>query len=207
MRLSFPILFAFVLCILSFVFLFGRDNASAPLVVMRDVSSVTAKTPTVEQKVADVQLPPTVTADSDYHAVVRVIDGDTIVVDMNGVDETIRLIGIDTPETVDPRKLVGCFGKEASDKAKELLTGARVRVVIDPTQDTRDKYGRLLAYIFRDEGLFINKYMVEQGYAYEYAHIVPHKYQTEFKTAQKEAKATQRGLWAQGTCDAKPTAL
>jgi len=89
---------------------------------------------------------------TDLVDVVSVVDGDTIKVSIDGKTTTLRLIGIDTPETVDPRKLVQCFGLEASKKAKELLTGRKVRIEQDPTQDKIDKYGRLLAYVYRDDG-------------------------------------------------------
>ena len=102
-----------------------------------------------------------------YYAVTNVVDGDTIKVNINGTVETLRLIGMDTPETVDPRKPVQCFGKEASNKAKELLSGTKVRLEKDPTQGELDKYGRTLAYIYREDGLFYNKHMIEQGYAHE----------------------------------------
>ena len=120
---------------------------------------------------------------------------------MDGKTETLRLIGIDTPETVDPRKPVQCFGKEASNKAKELLTGKKVRIEMDGSQGERDKYGRLLAYIYREDGLFYNKYMIAQGYAHEYTYDTLYKYQAEFKAAQKEAQDNQRGLWNPATCN------
>jgi len=137
----------------------------------------------------------------ELYTITKVVDGDTVSVSMNGATETIRLIGIDTPETVDPRTTVECFGKEASDKAKELLTGKKVRIEKDPSQGDRDKYQRLLAYVYREDGLFINKYMVENGYAYEYTYNTPYKYQSEFKAAQTSAQSSKKGLWAPGVCD------
>lgn len=134
------------------------------------------------------------------YAVLRVVDGDTIAVSIDGKSETIRFIGIDTPETVDPRKAVQCFGKEASDKTKELLAGQRVMLEKDPSQGERDKYGRLLAYVYRSDGLPVNKYLVEQGYAHEYTYDTPYKYQAEFKTAQEAARTQGRGLWAPDAC-------
>ena len=153
----------------------------------------------------------------NLYTVIKVVDGDTVTLSIKGVSETIRLIGVDTPETVDPRKTVQCFGREASDKTKSLLTGRKVTIEKDPTQGDRDRYGRLLAYVYRDDGLFVNKYLVEYGYGHEYTYHVPYKYQTEFKVAQKTAESRQRGLWAAGVCDtshvtassasAPPTAL
>src|SRR5205085_3089746 len=87
--------------------------------------------------------------------VARVVDGDTIVVHLGGRTETVRLLGIDTPETVDPRKPVQCFGTEASHRTKELLPpGTGVRLERDV--EARDIYGRLLAYVRRDDGTFVN---------------------------------------------------
>lgn len=140
------------------------------------------------------------------YPVIKVVDGDTLTIDLNGKAETIRLIGMNTPETVDPRKPVECFGVEASNMAKELLTGRQVFIEMDPTQGERDKYGRLLAYAYRDDGFFFNKSMILSGYAYEYTYNIPYKYQSEFKEAQRNAEANQRGLWAPGVCEEKETA-
>lgn len=141
----------------------------------------------------------TASEDSTY-SVVKVIDGDTLAVERSGVRETIRLIGIDTPETVDPRRAVQCFGAEASNEAKRLLLGARVTLVSDSTQDTRDKYGRRLAYVYRVDGLFVNEYLVRAGFAYEYTYRAPYRFQSLFEEAELEAQAAKRGLWAPDAC-------
>lgn len=135
------------------------------------------------------------------YAVEKVVDGDTIDVLMNGKTEHIRLIGIDTPETVDPRTTVQCFGREASDKAKATLTGAKVHLEQDATQGERDKYGRILAYVFLQDGTNFNKYMISEGYAHEYTYNVPYKYQQEFKAAQTSASNADKGLWSPDTCN------
>lgn len=132
--------------------------------------------------------------------VTQVIDGDTIQVIIDDKKETIRLIGIDSPETVDPRKPVQCFGKEASAKAKSLLSDKSVRLESDPTQGERDKYQRLLRYVFLEDGTNFNKLMISEGYAHEYTYNIPYKYQLEFKQAQKEAEENKRGLWADNAC-------
>ncbi len=142
---------------------------------------------------------------SQFYSIVSVVDGDTVKISVDGKTETFRLIGMDTPETVDPRKEVQCFGVEASNKAKELLLGKKVRIETDPTQGTYDKYNRLLAYIYRDDGLFYNKYMIEQGYAHEYTYDTPYKYQTDFKNAQKQAEVSKAGLWSPNTCNGDTT--
>jgi len=141
-----------------------------------------------------------VTNPGQLYPVAKVVDGDTIDVDINGEKTRVRLIGINTPETVDPRKPVECFGKEASDAAKELLNGKKVRLEADPSQTDRDKYDRLLRYVFLEDGTNVNELMVMRGYAYEYTYDVPYKYQKEFKEAQNFAEANSRGLWADGVC-------
>ncbi len=138
--------------------------------------------------------------DYQYYEVVKVIDGDTVSIDINGQVETIRMIGINTPETVDPRRTVECFGKEASDQAKALLSGKKVRIEMDESQGTRDKYDRLLAYVYTEDDLFFNKYMIEAGYAYEYTYNIPYKYQSEFKAAETMARVGEKGLWTQEAC-------
>lgn len=144
-------------------------------------------------------------AETERHPVVRVVDGDTVIVRIDGTDQTLRLIGIDTPETVDPRTSVQCYGAEASKRAKELLSGRTVTIETDTTQGTRDTYGRLLAYVHRDDGLFFNRYMVEEGYAHEYTYDQPYKYQEEFQQAERQAQAAGKGLWSASTCGGDTT--
>jgi micrococcal nuclease len=133
--------------------------------------------------------------------VVKVVDGDTVDVELNGKTERLRAIGINTPETVDPRKPVECFGKEASDWAKVLLTNQTVFLEADPSQQERDQYNRLLRYIWLPDGRLFNLEMIAQGYAYEYTYSVPYKYQAVFKQAQQDAQNRQQGLWSPQTCN------
>lgn len=135
------------------------------------------------------------------YRVVKVVDGDTVDVDIDGKVERLRLIGIDTPETVDPRKAVQCFGKEASNKAKELLNGQSVSLESDGTQGERDKYKRLLRYVFLPDGTNFNLYMISEGYAHEYTYDKPYKYQADFKQAEIDARNGNRGLWNPDTCN------
>jgi micrococcal nuclease len=137
----------------------------------------------------------------DMYRVERVVDGDTIVVAHDGVLEKVRLLGINTPETVDPRKKVECFGKQASEKTKELVLGKEVTIEFDQTQGMRDKYDRLLAYVTTSDGIFVNNYLVASGYAYEYTYNIPYIHQAEFKKAQHDAQALGLGLWAPGVCE------
>jgi micrococcal nuclease len=130
----------------------------------------------------------------------RVVDGDTVHVLLNGKDETLRLIGINTAETVDPRRPVECFGKEASNQAKAMLSNQTVYLESDPSQQERDRYGRLLRYIWLPGGRLFNLELIAQGYAYEYTYDTPYKYQKQFKQAQQQAQSRQIGLWSPQTC-------
>ncbi len=138
-----------------------------------------------------------------FYEVVKTVDGDTIDVRIDGKIERLRLIGMDTPETVDPRKPVQCFGVAASNKTKELLLGKWVRLEEDETQGTRDVYGRLLRYVFLEDGTNFNKRMIAEGYAHEYTYRTPYTYQEAFRAAEKEARENKRGLWADGVCAAE----
>ncbi|MDA3840145.1 MAG: thermonuclease family protein [Patescibacteria group bacterium] len=142
------------------------------------------------------------------YKVIDVIDGDTIKVNIDNQIKTVRLIGIDTPETVHPEKPVECFGRESSQKLKELLSGAEVYLEKDKTQDNLDKYSRLLRYVYRNDNLFINKWMIENGYAYEFTYEIPYIYQNDFKEAETSAKNNKLGLWSDDVCidfDSQPT--
>ena len=129
--------------------------------------------------------------------VAKVIDGDTIEL-ING--QTVRLIGIDTPETVDPRRPVGCFGKEASLETKNLVAGQWVILQKDISET--DKYGRLLRYIylpFKDgQTLFVNDYLVRAGFAKVLTYPPDVKFNEQFRQAEKEAREGKKGLW--GRC-------
>jgi len=171
------------------------------------VKEKTVTTPVVKKETQEVKnnpesiVAPQTDPEYKYYSITSVVDGDTVKINIDGTIITLRLIGLDTPETVDPRKTVQCFGLEASNKAKELLSGKKVRIEKDSSQGDLDKYGRTLAYIYREDGLFYNKYMIEQGYAHEYTYDLPYKYQTEFKNAQKTAQANLMGLWSPNTCN------
>jgi len=130
--------------------------------------------------------------------VLEVLDGDTIVVDLDGTEETVRLLGVDTPETRDPRRPVQCFGKQASDYTKELLLGKAVKLVIDTSDDNRDSFGRLLRYIYIEDGTMINERLVYDGYAFAYEKYPTARTQL-LKQMEADAKKNNRGLW--GGCD------
>lgn len=135
--------------------------------------------------------------------VTKVIDGDTIEVLSDEKKEKIRIIGINTPETVDPRKSVECFGREASNKAKEILLNQAVRLESDSTQRDRDRYSRLLRYVYLPDGTDFGLRMIQGGYAYEYTYDTPYKFQNEYKKAQIEAETNKLGLWSESSCKGK----
>lgn len=134
--------------------------------------------------------------------VLRVIDGDTIKVLVPDYESevTVRFIGINTPESVDPRRPVECFGIEASSMLASLIADKDVYIEYDSTQSKVDKYGRSLGYVYDLDGVLINKKMIEDGYAFEYTYHVPYLYQKEFKEAERVAKMSGRGLWDKQVC-------
>jgi len=156
---------------------------------------------------AEAKTPAPPAAFNETGKVVKVVDGDTIDVEVNGTIMRLRLIGMDTPEVVDPRKPVECFGREASDQAKKLLTGKTVKLEADPSQQNRDRYNRFLRYVWIDGKVLFNYQMIADGYAFEYTFQGnAYKYQKEFKQTQKEAEQKQKGLWHPDTCagESKP---
>lgn len=135
--------------------------------------------------------------------VTKVVDGDTLEAELDGEAGThkIRLLGINTPETVDPRRPVECFGKEASNKLKELAAGRRVRLEADPEADERDKYSRLLRNLFLEDGTDVNALMVREGYAYAYVSFPQDaRRKQELKKLEYDAKMAERGLWDPKIC-------
>lgn len=129
--------------------------------------------------------------------VAKVVDGDTIEL---GNGKVVRFIGIDTPETVDPRRPVGCFGKEASNETKKLLSGKEVILQKDVSET--DKYKRLLRYVFltleNGQTLFVNDYLVREGFAKVLTYPPDVKFNEQLRIAERLAKEGEKGLW--GRC-------
>lgn len=131
----------------------------------------------------------------------HVVDGDTVRIISRGFQTTIRLIGIDTPETKRPGYPVQCGGPQASAETKRLLpVGSSVRVVSDPSQDARDKYNRFLGYVYPAGGSgargSVNYRLVAGGFAKAYIYGgVPFQYATSFLAAEATAKRVKRGIW------------
>lgn len=125
----------------------------------------------------------------------RVIDGDTIIVRLDGRRERVRYIGINTPETHHPHMAVQPYGPEATEANRGLVAGGDVVLELDA--EPRDKYGRLLAYVYLPDGTFVNAVLVEEGYA-QVMTVPPNvRHADEFRRLEREARAADRGLWSQ----------
>ena len=136
----------------------------------------------------------------DQAVVIRVVDGDTLDIDLHGAEVRVRLLGIDTPETVDENRPVQCYGPEASARLAQLLPkGSAVRLERD--REARDRFGRLLVYLYRvDDGLFVNAALIEGGYATTLS-IAPNTLRArEFELLRLQSQRDKRGLW--GSCPA-----
>ena len=129
-----------------------------------------------------------------YH-VSEFVDGDTIKVDMNGSTETVRFIGVDTPETHDPRKAVQCYGQAAASFTKNLIGSNDVRLEADPESTNRDRYDRLLRYIYLPDGRLVNAKIIKQGYGFYYPYF-PFSKADEFHQDELAAQTQNRGLWS-----------
>jgi micrococcal nuclease len=143
---------------------------------------------------------PNAEIDGNKYKIIQVVDGDTIRIEVDGVTESVRIIGMDTPEVVDPRKPVQCFGVEASNQAKKLLAGQTITLEIEESQGARDKYRRLLGYVIMPDGRDFGTIMISTGYAYEYTYNTPYKKQSIYRQAQAEAREAELGLWSPETC-------
>ena len=155
------------------------------------VSQTNTSTPQTNQS-SPVQPP-----QEGFYQVTAVVDGDTIRVMYNGKIEPIRLLAIDTPETKDPRKPVQCFGDAASRKMSELVSGKNVKLQADGTQPDRDKYFRLLRYVYLQDGTDVGAEMIKQGFAFAYTRFPSDKLD-EYRGYEKQARETNAGLW--GSC-------
>lgn len=190
-----PISFLIIPYLIFSIILSSRNNQTsvAPTSVPI-IQSVPTSAPDITYK------PETLGANRQEAMVIGVIDGDTINVLVNGISEKIRLIGIDTPETVDPRQPIQCYGKEAANKIRELVGNNVVILESDATQSDRDKYERLLRYVFLDDGTDVGKTLIEGGYAHEYTYDIPYAYQQSYRQAERIAETNKRGLWSSTAC-------
>jgi len=137
-----------------------------------------------------------------YYSVAHFVDGDTIAVNMNGHSEKVRFIGVDTPETHKPNTPVQCYGPAAAAYTKRTIGNQSVRLVSDPLSTDRDRYNRLLRYVYLPDGTDVNEELVKQGYGFYYPYF-PFTKSAQFAADEKLAMAQHLGLWA--NCHPTPT--
>lgn len=130
------------------------------------------------------------------YTVKQFVDGDTVLVDMNGTEEKIRFIGIDTPETHKENTPVQCYGPAAAAYTKNRIGSGSIRLVADTLTTNRDRYDRLLRYVYLEDGSNLNLELVQKGYAFAYA--FPFAKSQEFNAAMEQAQTAKAGLW--GNC-------
>ncbi len=176
-----------------------RRRSQAPIIVVALVVVVVAvvgfAAATREADSAiDSSADPTPAPASAEHQVTSIVDGDTLHVRVGGQDATVRVVGIDAPETSE------CWGAQATEAAAALLTGTRVQLIADPSQADTDRYGRLLRYVLLPDGTDLGTRMITDGNAYEYTYDAPYDNQDAYRSAQAASEADGRGLWSAGSC-------
>lgn len=129
------------------------------------------------------------------YTVSHFVDGDTIDVNMNGKIETVRFIGVDTPETHKPNAPVQCYGEAAAAYTKQLIGANKVRLQADPLDTNRDRYGRLLRYIYLPDDTLVERKIISEGYGFAYTQF-PFEKSAEFTAEEQTAKAGGKGLWS-----------
>ena len=150
-----------------------------------------------------------VAGETELYEVVSITDGDTIKVKTDDKIQTVRLVNMNTPESVDPKRPAECMGKETSEQMKLLVEGKKVSLEIDETQTDRDRYSRLLRFVFLEDGTDVGLLMIKLGFAYSTPYgSSPHKYLEAYENAEAMAKESQLGLWDLEACvetTVKPT--
>lgn len=144
------------------------------------------------------------TTQPGLYSINHFVDGDTIAVNMNGHIETIRFIGVDTPETHKPNTPVQCYGPAAAAYTKTIITsaGSKVRLSLDPESTNRDRYDRLLRYVYLPDSTLVNEKLIENGYGFYYPYF-PFTKSAEFQRAEQKAISSKIGLWR--NCHPTPT--
>lgn len=144
------------------------------------------------------------TSQPGLYTINHYVDGDTISVNMNGQKQEVRFIGIDTPETHKPNTPVQCYGPAAAAYTQNRIkaAGGKVRLVSDSLSTDRDRYDRLLRYVYLPDGTDLNQQLVANGYAFYYPYF-PFSKSDAFKTDEQTAITARKGLW--GTCHPTPS--
>jgi micrococcal nuclease len=140
------------------------------------------------------------------YSVTEFIDGDTIAVNMNGQTEIIRMIGIDTPETHRPETPIQCFGREAANYTKQLIGLQKVRLQADPLNTNRDRYNRLLRYVYLADGTLLQTKIISEGYGFSYTQF-PYLRSLEFEALEIKAEHAKKGLWGACQVTVQPSGL
>jgi micrococcal nuclease len=163
------------------------------LIILMVIAFVTLANVPSLTKTAEVSQP-------GLYSINHFIDGDTIAVNMNGAVETIRMIGVDTPETHRPNSPVQCYGPEAANFTKQLIGTNKVRLQADPLDTNRDRYNRLLRYVYIPDGRMVETELISGGYGFAYTQF-PFEKSQQFSATQDTAKTSNKGLWA--TCQVR----
>jgi micrococcal nuclease len=145
------------------------------------------------------------TAEQDQpglYSINHFIDGDTVAINMNGKSESVRFIGVDTPETHKPNTPVQCYGPAAAAFTKSTIGSSKVRLESDPLSTNRDRYDRLLRYVYLPDGTLLNEKLIQGGYGFYYPYF-PFSKSKQFAADEQAAMAANKGLWA--SCHPTPT--
>lgn len=142
-------------------------------------------------------------AQPGLYVVEEASDGDTIIVNMGGRREIIRMIGIDTPETHHPDRPLQCYGNEASEYTRKSLVEKQVRLEADPLNTNRDRYDRLLRYVYLPDGSLFNASVIKEGYGFSYISF-PFSKISEFEAYEDQAEQSKKGLWSHCTVTIEP---
>ena len=134
---------------------------------------------------------------SGLYTVTQFYDGDTLSIAMNGAEEKVRLIGVDTPETHAPSKPLQCYGEAAASFTRNLIGTKTIRLESDPLNTNRDRYNRLLRYVYLPDNTLVNAEIIRQGYGFAYTSF-PMTKADDFRSLQRQAMETKQGLW--GSC-------
>lgn len=136
------------------------------------------------------------------YSIAHFVDGDTIAVNMDGKVEKVRFIGVDTPETHKPNTPVQCYGPAAAAFTKNTIGTQKVRLESDPLSTNRDRYNRLLRYVYLPDGTLLNERLIQGGYGFYYPYF-PFSKSGQFSADEKAAMTAHKGLW--GNCHPMPT--
>jgi micrococcal nuclease len=136
------------------------------------------------------------------YSIAHFVDGDTIAVNMDGHEEKVRFIGVDTPETHKPNTPVQCYGPAAAAFTKNTIGNNKVRLESDPLSTNRDRYNRLLRYVYLPDGTLLNEKLIQEGYGFYYPYF-PFSKSKQFNADEQAAIAAHKGLWA--NCHPTPT--